>query len=237
MATYPDDIFEPRTVENLPGISYDAAEFSTGFAEDYSLPADEIVAIQETLGTNPEGAYATVKAWLTDISADLVSIFASLFWEDATGGIAYTSGNVGIRTTSPAYALDVKDSSGSAVALRLTGTNNNNTQLRFAGATGGELFAIGTDVNAGDGAEEYEIYDLKNSVSRLLINSSGNVGIGTTSPSGKLDVNDDHVRIRTAKTPANAGAAGDAGDVAWDSNYVYVCVATNTWKRSPLASW
>lgn len=41
----------------------------------------------------------------------------------------------------------------------------------------------------------------------------------------------------TAFTPASATAAGVQGDIAWDANYIYVCVASNQWKRSPLASW
>jgi hypothetical protein len=27
------------------------------------------------------------------------------------------------------------------------------------------------------------------------------------------------------------------GSVCWDANYVYVCVATNSWKRAALAAW
>ena len=38
-------------------------------------------------------------------------------------------------------------------------------------------------------------------------------------------------------TPASAGAAGTTGDIAWDSSYVYVCTATNTWKRTAIATW
>ena len=38
-------------------------------------------------------------------------------------------------------------------------------------------------------------------------------------------------------TPASATAPGTTGTVVWDAGYVYVCVATNTWKRSALASW
>jgi len=30
---------------------------------------------------------------------------------------------------------------------------------------------------------------------------------------------------------------GTAGDITWDENYVYICVADNTWKRSALAGW
>jgi len=37
--------------------------------------------------------------------------------------------------------------------------------------------------------------------------------------------------------PATAGSAGVAGEIAWDANYFYVCVATNTWKRVALSTW
>lgn len=66
---------------------------------------------------------------------------------------------------------------------------------------------------------------------------AGNVGIGTTSPTAKLDVNSDTVRLRTARTPASASAAGNAGDICWDANYIYVCTATNAWKRAALSTW
>lgn len=38
-------------------------------------------------------------------------------------------------------------------------------------------------------------------------------------------------------TPASASASGTAGQVLWDSDYVYVCVATDTWKRAALSTW
>ena len=38
-------------------------------------------------------------------------------------------------------------------------------------------------------------------------------------------------------TPASATAAGTAGEVAWDANYIYVCIATNTWKRVAIGTW
>ena len=63
------------------------------------------------------------------------------------------------------------------------------------------------------------------------------VGINTTTPTEELDVNADAIRIRTAQTPASATAAGEAGTVCWDANYVYICVATNTWKRAALSTW
>ena len=35
------------------------------------------------------------------------------------------------------------------------------------------------------------------------------------------------------KTKAS-NAIGTVGQMCWDANYIYVCTATNTWKRSPL---
>lgn len=40
-----------------------------------------------------------------------------------------------------------------------------------------------------------------------------------------------------APVPANSTAPGLAGEVAVDSNYIYVCTAPNTWKRAALSSY
>ena len=39
------------------------------------------------------------------------------------------------------------------------------------------------------------------------------------------------------KTPASASATGTTGDIAWDASYIYVCTATNTWKRTAISTW
>lgn len=72
---------------------------------------------------------------------------------------------------------------------------------------------------------------------RMRITSAGLVGIATTAPSATLDVNADTMRLRTARTPASATATGNAGDICWDSSYLYVCTATNTWRRIAHSTW
>lgn len=39
-------------------------------------------------------------------------------------------------------------------------------------------------------------------------------------------------KITSGGAPATASSAGAAGQVAWDADYIYVCTATNTWKRA-----
>ena len=74
-------------------------------------------------------------------------------------------------------------------------------------------------------------------VEAIRIDASQRIGLGTTAPTGKLDINDSKVRVRTAQTPASATASGNQGEICWDSSYVYICVATNSWKRSAIAAW
>jgi len=31
--------------------------------------------------------------------------------------------------------------------------------------------------------------------------------------------------------PANSSSTGTAGQFAYDANYLYICIATNTWRR------
>ena len=55
---------------------------------------------------------------------------------------------------------------------------------------------------------------------------------------GDIDSNTNGKKILFRNhTPASASAAGTAGEICWDSSYIYVCVATNTWERVAIASW
>jgi len=67
--------------------------------------------------------------------------------------------------------------------------------------------------------------------------SSGFVGLGTAEPETRLDVNGDRMRIREPFTPASSGDPCGTGQIAWDENYLYVCVKPNEWKRAALFSW
>lgn len=59
-ADFPASIFDPRTMENRPGAVYDEEKTKVIFAEDFNLGHAEIVAIEETLGVNPQGDFDTV---------------------------------------------------------------------------------------------------------------------------------------------------------------------------------
>jgi hypothetical protein len=74
-------------------------------------------------------------------------------------------------------------------------------------------------------------------VLKFFLDTTGYAGFNTNAPTAQVDINSDILRLRVAKTPASAGATGNQGDWCWDTNYLYICVANNTWKRIALASW
>jgi len=46
-----------------------------------------------------------------------------------------------------------------------------------------------------------------------------------------------NVFVGNTYVPTLANSTGSAGQIVWDSNYIYICVSTNTWKRSNVAAW
>jgi len=39
------------------------------------------------------------------------------------------------------------------------------------------------------------------------------------------------------QAPASASATGLKNQIAYDDDYIYVCIATDTWKRAALSTW
>jgi hypothetical protein len=75
------------------------------------------------------------------------------------------------------------------------------------------------------------------SISAFFINAQlQRAGFYNNNPQTTLDVAGTF-RIAAGNAPATSSSAGVAGQIAWDSGYVYVCVATNSWKRSALTTW
>ena len=77
-----------------------------------------------------------------------------------------------------------------------------------------------------------------NNTHMIYVDGANNkVGIGTNQPEAALDINSDSMRLRSSNTPSSATDFGHQGEIRWDANYIYICVATDTWKRVALSSW
>lgn len=145
----------------------------------------------------------------------------------AGSGVHYDDVNdrVGIGTTSPIVKLDVEGD----VRLSDGGSRLLNIQALFAGGTEIRLepniTAGFARINVGNTNSPLDFQT--NSVTVMRLNQNGNVGIGTTSPSGKLAVNQDVSNGDTSAfgQPHLKLAANNLVD---NTGYVGLTVATST---------
>ena len=144
---------------------------------------------------------------------------------DVTAGadrlVIDTSGNLGIGTTGTSNGrvniqAGTAASGNSAFFQNLDGTNNPYLQIQHS-ANGTKLFGSSS---AGGAASNLT---LSTPGGDLLLNSSGNVGVGTTVPSTKLDVRSGYITSGTAGsnlgTRVLAGFYTDGALSCWGTEY------------------
>ena len=163
-----------------------------------------------------------------------------------------TTGVVGLdKTFIKTNLADFVVRTSNSQMLRLSSPSGNHKPIEFnhdsEGATASRRWAVRANSTTESGANagtDFQIINYDDSGNLLsqaihIARATGTVVLGSATPTAnvKLDINGDSVRLRTAKTPSSATDTGSAGQICWDTNYVYVCVATNTWKRSALSTW
>jgi len=106
------------------------------------------------------------------------------YWTQSGTYIYYNSGNVGIGTTTPAYPLDVTGNMNISGGLRANGSSGVSGQVLTSSGGG----AMSWSTVSGTGSSTWTTSGSD------VYRSSGNVGINTSTPQYKLDVDGD---IRT----------------------------------------
>lgn len=165
---------------------------SAGVAGAYNTTLHQYMA---TPNTNPQQSFDDIVIYGSRSSLDLLAGGGgggSSFWADAgSGNINNTNaGNVGIGTAVPGgYKLAVVQSSpGSRAYVRFDNTSgtSSSTQLDLGGSTG-RGWSLINDF-AATNTDDFSIYQASATARRLVINSTGNVGIGTLMPTFKVEI-------------------------------------------------
>lgn len=175
------------------------------------------------------------------VKSDVINSYTSYRSEIATDGSSFSmarlyhfrtqQGSLGSTTITDqvGYYVPASNLTGASYNAGFWADNNesigpgkiyfgfrSNTNIATGGGTAWNFFVDGTAPNS----------------------FAGDVLIGTqTTGASKLIVADSSIQVNSPKTPASASDTGTQGQICWDSNYVYVCIATNTWKRSAITTW
>lgn len=163
-------------------------------------------------------------------------------------GVVQIGDNITVSNTS---VISIPYGNTSAVGVVAAGNNvyiNQNGYLGVVGAntTARGVVQIGEHITVSNTAviSVAEANNTQHGVMRVGTNlevANGTVSLASTIGSDVTFANGvtsftGNVII-TSAAPANSTANGTVGQVAFDTNYVYYCVANNTWKRAALSTW
>ncbi len=99
----------------------------------------------------------------------------------------FNGGNVGIGTTSPGSPLTVASNAPNGLAVQGNSTNSIGLALSNT-ATGGHVWSIASSGGGIAAVGGLAFYDNTAAANRMVVDGSGNVGIGVTSPNASLDI-------------------------------------------------
>jgi hypothetical protein len=155
---------------------------------------------------------------------------ASYFGGAATfAGAVTTGGAVAIAAPSSQTGLSIDGTTYPELAFRTSGVKK--AYATYITANGG-IFPgslIGDLTFRNDSGQGF-IFGTSGAAALITVRDSGATFAGAVSIAGTV--------IHTlSATPASASATGTVGTMSWDANYIYICTATNTWKRVAIATW
>lgn len=186
-------------------------------------------------------------AWVSDIGLSVVgNVNANNFY---AANVISASGNIfggGVNSTSsptPPVNPSVGD-------FWYNTTTNAQFRFTFDGTDyfwlddyGASVGVNGNLTQIANGTSNVVISNTNSNV-RIGVNNVPNIAIFTTTGefiNGDLSVSGNIIgntlTIASSNTPSTSSSSGITGQIEWDSNYIYVCISTNTWVRAQLNTW
>jgi len=138
-----------------------------------------------------------------------------------------TGGKVGIGTTSPQHKLQIGDgTSATSYSLAFKTHTNAESKIVFEAEDGSDRWTISADLD-NVGASDLLKFGKGTSDPKMTIKGTGNVGIGTSSPTGKLEVQSVDIADSALGTGAvqgrflttNSAALGKGGVITLGGSY------------------
>ena len=211
----PISIYYSATTTNVPTAgNLVAGELAINTADGILFYKDSAGAVQTLASKSSASGSFTNLAYTGTLTGGtgVVNLGSGQFYKDA-------SGNIGVGTASPATKLNLGGSSDQTLQINGSGTaaflgtstavaqisSNRNPTTGAIYDAGRAVSYINLEASSGNGNIQFYTTATNNvnATERMRIDSSGNVGIGTSSPAGKLHIaksTADDVQFRMTNT-------------------------------------
>ena len=204
-----------------------------------------LFGLSSTTGVLRAVAYRTSSAGaVVEATNAAQSAYANLFLNGlnlllGTGGSERlridSSGNVGIGTSSPGSKLEVNQG---ILTVNTSDQSLTRLQLKNTGAGGRTWDLVGG--LPGVNNSQFSVYDVTAAATRLTIDSSGNVGIGTSSPNSLLELNKasgaSDIRLSVAGTLYGTAYASSSDMTINSVTAIPLKLGTNNTERFQIGS-
>lgn len=206
-------------------------KINDNFVEIYTLLGDGSTLTTDTVTLNTATQTLTNKTITGTFTGDITG--------DVTGNVSSTSGNIELDAAT--HVVEVMGGGSDSGGIKLNCEANSHGQTIVAqphseGVTNTLTLPAGSDQEL-VGTTDTQTLTNKTLTAPTITGSGAIAGVFTGDLTGNVDGNISGEITLEGTAPASASATGTAGEVRYDADYIYICTATDTWKRVAISTW
>lgn len=144
-----------------------------------------------------------------------------------TGDFAVIQGNASIGSSSIVTYTD---------SINLTVGNVTANQAGLIKFVSAFNAGNGVELTQDESSGNFEVR-MNHAASPVIVTNATNTSLSTTLTVTGDTTLQNKLFLPSPTVPPAATSPGVTGQISWDTNYIYICVSTNTWKRTPITTW
>lgn len=229
--------------------SFTKSELSTAVSDGTPLYAGDVTSNATHTGDVTGGTVLTIAPGVVDVAMLANGTDGELITWDASGAAAVvaagtathvlTSNGAGAAPTFQAAAGGGGSSDGSQGAIQAADASSGfeDSGMSISGTTLTVTTTAMSKIVLGNQFGDDNFIQCVSSQIRLWGYQSDGLTVDTLGKKVSLTAGMDFINPSPNTVPSTAASTGTTGMMSWDSSFIYICTATNTWKRVAIATW